>query len=71
MGTGAQRSLIGALGSIEAAKERAAATGRANDPAGYRFNMSGGLEAISGGPADKKIESPQSSNFMSELWIVH
>lgn len=51
--SGMQRSMIDALGSIEAAKERAAAASRANAPAGYRFNTSGGLEAIPGGPADK------------------
>ncbi|WP_395026286.1 hypothetical protein [Comamonas odontotermitis] len=51
--TGTQRSMIDALGTIEAAKERAAAANRSNAPAGYRFNTSGGLEAIPGGPADK------------------
>ena len=51
--SGTQRSVIDALGTIEAAKERAAAAGRANAPAGYRFNTAGALEAIPGGPADK------------------
>ena len=47
---GNQRSLISAMGTVQAAQTKAAAD---RAPAGYRTAANGNLEAIPGGPADK------------------